>query len=184
MQALIVTLLCGSVVRKMYAKYHAQGAGTKSPIELPYSSFLDLIEDSDPKGKSSVIVDNVGISPKAIMNRATKPETAEHEEKHFVVYSRKVAASPELLDHLRNSLYYGLFFENPSAAHSAFSFSPTMTMLALELCSILVHRMNENTTKSQRRKSPSWRRARTRHGRRLDFLFVPADHGNFGARTL
>jgi ATP-dependent Zn protease len=103
MQALIVTLLCGSVGRKMYAKHHAQGVGTKSPIELPYSSFLDLIEDSDPKGKSSVIVDNVGISPEAIMYRVTKPETAEHEEKQLVAYSRKVAASPELLDHLRTN---------------------------------------------------------------------------------
>ena len=114
MQSLIVLLLFGSMGRKLYVKYHVTngGAPMTPPVELPYSSFLDLVDESGKGAKSSskssssssaVVVDNVRISPEAIMYRVTKPETPDQEGKQIVAYTRKVSATPELVDTLRSN---------------------------------------------------------------------------------
>jgi ATP-dependent Zn protease len=108
MQALVFTLIIGSLGRKVYVKHSHHGpASTGPPIELPYSSFLDLVDQAGSKKggttTSVVVVDNVRIGPDRIIYRLTKEATADSESKIMVAYSRKVAASPELIQHLRSN---------------------------------------------------------------------------------
>jgi cell division protease FtsH len=104
MQALIFTLIIGSLGRKIYVKHSHHGPdSTGPPIELAYSSFLDLVDQAGSKGVTSVVVDNVRIGPDRIIYRLTKEATADSDSKKMVAYTRKVAASPELIQHLRSN---------------------------------------------------------------------------------
>ena len=104
MQALIFTMIFGSLGRKIYVKHH-QYSSAGPPIELAYSSFLDLVEQSGSKAKdsTSVLVDNVRIGPDRIIYRITKEATPDADAKSVVAYTRKVPASQELIDHLRGN---------------------------------------------------------------------------------
>ncbi len=100
MQALVMTLIFGSVGHKAYTKYHYARAGTAGPpIELPYSSFMTLCEES---GKNGVVLDNLRIGTDSFVYRLTKEATEDNAGKKVVAYTRKVAASPELIQHLRS----------------------------------------------------------------------------------
>jgi ATP-dependent Zn protease len=96
-QTMIMTLIFGSVGRKAYTQYQTGG---NTPIEVPYSNFLDLCEESGSKG---VVVDNLRIGTDSVVYRLTKEATADADAKRIVAYTRKVPASPELLGHLRSN---------------------------------------------------------------------------------
>lgn len=102
MQALVLTFIFGSIGRKAYVNYHYSqgGAGVVGPpIELPYSSFMDLCEQSG--SKKGVTVDNLRIGTETVVYRLTKEATDESEGKRVMAYTRKVPASAELIQHLR-----------------------------------------------------------------------------------
>jgi cell division protease FtsH len=102
MQMLILTMIFGSLGRKMYVNHH-QTSNTGPPVELAYSSFLDLVGQSGAKGSTLVVVDNVRISPERIVYRITKEATPDSDAKSVIAYTNKVAASPELIQHLRSN---------------------------------------------------------------------------------
>lgn len=103
MQFLALTMVFGSVGKTVYAKYYQNGPHAP-PIEVPYSNFLNLVETSGKKGiNSGVIVDNVRISPDRISYRLTKEATKENKQQQIVAFTRKVAASPELIQHLQGN---------------------------------------------------------------------------------
>jgi hypothetical protein len=102
-QMFILTLVIGSLGKQVYSK--VQTGGTSAPpIELAYSNFLDLVEQSGSTKKDAVKVDNVRIGPDRISYRLTK-ETVSDEEKarQMIAYTRKVSASPDLIQHLRSN---------------------------------------------------------------------------------
>lgn len=104
MQALVIALIFGNVGKKAYSNYQysrGAGGGTGPPIELPYSNFLDLCEESG--SKSGVIVDNLRIGTESVVYRITKEPTDGSEAKRVIAYTRKVPASPELIQHLRKN---------------------------------------------------------------------------------
>jgi ATP-dependent Zn protease len=105
MQALIFTMIFGSLGRKAYVSHYRNGSDSTGPaVEVPYSSFLNLVSQSGTKGMNSVVVDNVRISPDRIIYRLTKEDSREgNEVKKVVAYTRKVSASPELIDHLQSN---------------------------------------------------------------------------------
>ena len=102
-QMLILTIVIGSLGKQVYTKRQAGGM-TAAPIELAYSNFLDLVEESGSTKKDAVKVDNVRIGPDRIIYRLTR-ESASDEEKarQMIAYSRKVSASPDLIQHLRSN---------------------------------------------------------------------------------
>ena len=114
MQTLTMMLLFGSMCRSIYAKQYRikNGLATGPPIEVPYSNFLELVENSGTttkKGSASPTVDNMRISPERIVYRLTKESSDEAENspsvKQLVCYTNKIAASPELIDSLhKNSI--------------------------------------------------------------------------------
>jgi cell division protease FtsH len=104
MQALIFTMIFGALGRKAYVKQLQYGPRSVAPaLEVPYSSFLNLVEESGSKGSNTVTVDNVRISGDKIVYRLTKEATGEEEEKRMTAYTRKVPASPELITHLQSN---------------------------------------------------------------------------------
>jgi hypothetical protein len=98
MQTLIFTMILGSFGRKVYVRQQYSSSGGP-PIELAYSSFMDLVDQS---GKD-VLVDNVRIGRDKIVYRVTKEATSDSDAKKVVAYTNQVAASPELIDHLRTN---------------------------------------------------------------------------------
>ena len=104
-QIMVLTMLLGSIGRKVYIKYQQNGpSSTGPPIELAYSSFLDIVEQSGSKGSKSVVVDNVRISPDRIFYRITKEGTGKASgSESLFAYTRKVPASSELIQHLRSN---------------------------------------------------------------------------------
>jgi hypothetical protein len=114
MQTLTVMLLFGSMGRSVYAKHHRikNGLATGPPIEVPYSNFLELVENSGTttkKGSTSPTVDNMRISPERIVYRLTQESSDDTGDspsvKQLVCYTNKIAASPELIDTLhKNSI--------------------------------------------------------------------------------
>jgi ATP-dependent Zn protease len=109
-----VMLLFGSMGRSVYAKHHRikNGLATGPPIEVPYSNFLELVENSGTttkKGSTSPTVDNMRISPERIVYRLTQESSDDTGDspsvKQLVCYTNKIAASPELIDTLhKNSI--------------------------------------------------------------------------------
>lgn len=111
MQALTIMLLFGSMGRSIYARQNQvrNGVYRGPPIEVPYSNFLELVENSGAtkKGVTSPTVDNMRISPDRIVYRLTK-ESAESSSdspsiKQLTCYTNKISASPELIDTLHNN---------------------------------------------------------------------------------
>jgi hypothetical protein len=106
MQVLAVMLVFGGMAKNVYTKHYQPIAGP--PVEIPYSSFLDLVERSgSAKGgaSSSVTMDNVRISPDKLVYRLTQNGlSSEGDEsqrpKQIMCYTHKVAASPELIGSL------------------------------------------------------------------------------------
>ena len=111
MQTLIVILLFGSMGRSIYAKQNRIRNGVYSgpPIEVPYSKFLELVENSgaNKKGVTSPTVDNMRISPERIVYRLTKESSDSADSspsvKQLTCYTNKIAASTELIDTLHNN---------------------------------------------------------------------------------
>lgn len=102
MQALVAALIFGSLGRKVYINQVQYGPRSAGPaVEVPYSSFLNLVEESGNKGSNTVTVDNVRISGDKIVYRLTKGGVGEEGEKTIGAYTRKVPASPELISHLQ-----------------------------------------------------------------------------------
>jgi len=111
MQLLTAMLLFGSVGRSTYVR---RGNGMMGPpIEISYSNFLDLVENSGSttkQGVTSPAVDNMRISPERIVYRLTKETTSDGTDennptttKQLVCYTNKIAASPELIGTLREN---------------------------------------------------------------------------------
>ena len=104
MQTLILILLFGSAGRNIYVKNHQFRTGIGGPpIEVPYSNFLDFVEESGTKGSTSPRIDNVRIGNERIIYRLTKDATPDEVAKQRVCYTNKVAASPELIESLQKS---------------------------------------------------------------------------------
>ncbi|CAJ1964193.1 unnamed protein product [Cylindrotheca closterium] len=102
-QAAIIAILLGSSGTKVY-KYHrgkSASGDAGPPIEVPYSTFLDLVEESGNKGGNEVKVDAVRISGDRLVYSLTKKSTNGGEEKRITAFTRKVMASPELIDQLQ-----------------------------------------------------------------------------------
>lgn len=99
-QVMIFTVIIGGVGRRAYLN----GADTRGvrgpPVEVPYSSFLELCESPGSKG---VHVDSVRIGSDRLVYRVTKEGTADEKDKQILAYTNKVAASPQLIDHLREN---------------------------------------------------------------------------------
>lgn len=109
-QLLTIMLLFGSVGRSTYARHNQMKNGMAGPpIEISYSNFLELVENSGTtsKGMTSPTVDNMRISPERIVYRLTKESSDSSGEnptvKQLACYTNKVAASPELVGTLRES---------------------------------------------------------------------------------
>eukprot|EP00751_Fragilariopsis_kerguelensis_P010017 CAMPEP_0170788500 /NCGR_PEP_ID=MMETSP0733-20121128/18994_1 /TAXON_ID=186038 /ORGANISM="Fragilariopsis kerguelensis, Strain L26-C5" /LENGTH=467 /DNA_ID=CAMNT_0011135067 /DNA_START=386 /DNA_END=1789 /DNA_ORIENTATION=- len=106
LQTLILMLLFGSTGRSMYISQFKTGSAVGPPIEVPYSNFLKLVEQSGTKGSTSPRVDNVQISNERIIYRLTKVATSEDDSdsvKQLKCYTNKIAASPELIESLHKS---------------------------------------------------------------------------------
>eukprot|EP00535_Pseudo-nitzschia_heimii_P000715 CAMPEP_0197180306 /NCGR_PEP_ID=MMETSP1423-20130617/4958_1 /TAXON_ID=476441 /ORGANISM="Pseudo-nitzschia heimii, Strain UNC1101" /LENGTH=594 /DNA_ID=CAMNT_0042630361 /DNA_START=115 /DNA_END=1899 /DNA_ORIENTATION=- len=113
MQALTVLLLFGSVGRSVYAKQNQMKnrlGVSGPPVEVPYSNFLELVENSGSgikKGYTSPTVDNMRISTERIMYRLTQESSDgtgnSHSTKQLACYTNKISASPELIDTLRKN---------------------------------------------------------------------------------
>ena len=112
-QFLVVSMLFGTVGKSMYTKVYPNngpGGSSSPPVEVAYSSFLDIIEQqsgSSSRMAGSVIVDNVRISPERIVYRLTKESSNNAEDddrkQQMTCYTNKVAASPELIDRLHKN---------------------------------------------------------------------------------
>jgi hypothetical protein len=108
MQMFILTMVVGSLGKQVYTKMQTGGTPA-APIELAYSNFLDLVEQSGSTKKDAVKVDNVRIGPDQIIYRLTKESTSVDEKaRQMIAYTRKVSASPDLIQHLRsNEISFG-----------------------------------------------------------------------------
>jgi ATP-dependent Zn protease len=109
----ILLLILGMLGRSIYVKHYIPSSASSSPpIEIPYSTFLDFSE-----GKHKDIkITNLLIGPERIAFKLLKVDTEEQrralegklsenvqvEIPQRSAYTRKIAASPELLSHLRN----------------------------------------------------------------------------------
>ena len=103
MQLLVISLLFGSVSRKIYV--NTQRA-SPAPVEIPYSNFLDMVDKKNAKelADKGISVENVRIGADRIVYRVVKePETSGEERSAAIAYTRQVSASPELVSHLRNN---------------------------------------------------------------------------------
>jgi cell division protease FtsH len=114
MQAFVMALVMGGLAKSVYLNHHYQPASSNAgpPMELPYSSFLDLAEKSGLSSTSStrgtlaatiVTMDNVKIGPEKLVYRLRQQVVGQDQEKAMVCYTRKIDASPELIDTLRKN---------------------------------------------------------------------------------
>lgn len=107
MQMMIIMLLFGSASRNIYTKHRQLKTGfTGPPVEVPYSSFLSLVEQSGSGSKEGTFprVDNVRISNDRIIYRVTKDPTTENDSvKQLVCYTNKISAPPELVESLQKN---------------------------------------------------------------------------------
>ncbi len=111
MQTLTIMLLFGSMGRSIYAKHNQikNGLVAGPPVEVPYSSFLELVENSGTtkKGVTSPTVDNMRISSERITYRLTQESrdvtTDSPSVKQLICYTNKISASPDLIETLHNN---------------------------------------------------------------------------------
>jgi cell division protease FtsH len=105
MQVLVLMLLFGSMGKSFYSKYNQKNSGAPGPpVEVPYSSFLELVEQSGTAGGSdSVLMDNVRIGPDKLIYRLTKEAAPGEAPKQMIAYTQKVAAPPELIHNLHKN---------------------------------------------------------------------------------
>jgi hypothetical protein len=128
-QMFCLAMIFGSLGRTAYIKCNNNnndsGVSSRVPVEVPYSKFMDLVEKSRSEHrKGSVVVDNIRIGSDRISYRLTKqidvlptpssskssaakaaaaaaatsPSTAQ-----IMAYTRKVPASPELIQFFRDN---------------------------------------------------------------------------------
>ena len=112
MQTLTVLLLFGSLGRSVYAKQNQMKNRlglSGPPVEVPYSNFLELVENSGTgtkKGFTSPTIDNMRISAERITYRLTQESSDgsgnSPTTKQLICYTNKIAASPELIDTLHS----------------------------------------------------------------------------------
>jgi len=103
-QAAIVVFLFGATGTKIYKHHRGNVSEVAGPaVEVPYSSFLKLVEESGGKGVDGVKVDTVQISGDRLVYSLTKKSIIDGEEKRIRAYTRKVMASPELIGQLQAS---------------------------------------------------------------------------------
>jgi ATP-dependent Zn protease len=101
-QMIALAVIFGFIGRNAYTSFqHARGSGGAGPpIELPYSRFLDLCEES---GSNGVQVENLRVGADSVVYWVTKEATGADTAKRIVAFTRKVPASPELIHHLRTN---------------------------------------------------------------------------------
>ena len=100
-QILALALIFGFLGRNAYTSFqYTRSGGVGPPIELPYSRFLDLCEES---GSNGIQVENLRVGSDSVVYWVTKEATGEDTAKRIVAYTRKVPASPELIHHLRTN---------------------------------------------------------------------------------
>ena len=115
-QFLVIAIVLGGMGRA--AVVNSPSAARRAPIEIAYSSFLDLVEQqSSPANNDVPVLDHVRIGNDRISYRLYRRTTAEDEAEsssrsspnHSIrAYTRKVSASPELLQSLRsNKITFG-----------------------------------------------------------------------------
>lgn len=116
-QFLVIAIVLGGIGRA--AVVSSPSAARRAPIEIAYSSFLDLVEQqSSPANTEVPVLDHVRIGNDRISYRLYRRTTAEDETaesssrrspNHSLrAYTRKVSASPELLQTLRsNKITFG-----------------------------------------------------------------------------
>jgi ATP-dependent Zn protease len=116
-QAFIFALVMGGMTKSVYVNHYQPASSTGPPMELPYSRFLDLVEQSGSTATSTmtrgtsaavaaaptVIMDNVRIGPEKLVYRLRQQVAGEEKEKSMVCYTHQVAASSELIDTLRKN---------------------------------------------------------------------------------
>jgi ATP-dependent Zn protease len=104
-QFLMMLMIFGSMGRSIYVKnVHMRTGSAGPPVELSYSSFLDLVKQSGPRGSDSVVVDNVRIGAEKMVYRLTKQgNPGDDTAKQMVCYTYKVPASPDLIDTLHRN---------------------------------------------------------------------------------
>ena len=79
----------------------------RRPIEITYSSFMDLVEQDSKTSKDGTTVvptlDKVKIAPDRISFRLSKPDPTQPDapKKYLMAYTRKIPAPPETLQYLR-----------------------------------------------------------------------------------
>jgi len=110
-QLSIMLLVLGMFGRRAYVKYYNPASTASPPIEIPYSTFLDF---SEGKHKD-VKITNILIGPESIGYKLLRVDTEEQrravegksdevvEIPQRMAYTRKVSASPDLLQHLREN---------------------------------------------------------------------------------
>eukprot|EP00980_Cylindrotheca_fusiformis_P017587 scaffold5517_cov135-Cylindrotheca_fusiformis.AAC.17 len=105
MQGLVFALVFGVLGRRVYVNQIQYGSRSAGPaVEVPYSNFLNLVEESGSKGSNTMEVDNVRIGGDRIMYQLTKvAREGEEGEQRITAYTRKVPASSELITQLRTN---------------------------------------------------------------------------------
>ena len=111
-QLLVASLLLGSVTRSVVARQ----AAAPPPVEIAYSTFLDLVEQQQQSNENIPILDHVRIGPDRISYRLykrggeeeasdpkTKQKTTTTAPTQLRAFTRKVPASPELIHTLRDN---------------------------------------------------------------------------------
>lgn len=132
----IISLLFGGIGRSAYINYKSPEVpiNHRRPIEITYSSFMDLVETQAkqstpalPLPSSSAAtfpkMDKVKVAPDRIHFRLSKPHPTENGKVQYLsVYTRKPPATSETIDYLRK---YKLDFSAASNSKS------TMAVYAL-----------------------------------------------------
>lgn len=132
-------MIFGGMGNIIYAKNFQVSATTRSPpVELPYSSFLDIVEKSSKGGGDSVVVDNVRISPEKVVYRLTKGgDSGDNTPKQMMCYTHKVSASPQLIETLhRNGIPFAA-----APRHRASSVAVVARTLVLGFYMLILYRM-------------------------------------------
>lgn len=104
-QLVVLMFVLGISCQKIYKKSVARpGSSPKMPVELSFSNFMDLVEKQaggQQKSVSKVGIDGVRVSPDKITYRLYRSDG--ESSSTAVAFTRKVHASPELIDFFRKN---------------------------------------------------------------------------------
>lgn len=118
-QLLVVAVLFGSIGRSVVSR---QQASTPPPIEIAYSSFLDLVEGQSGRNSNNndvPVLDQVRIGNDRISYRLHRRSTDDglaSRPNTLRAFTRKVPASPELVNKLRDNKITFAALTQPRAA--------------------------------------------------------------------